>query len=92
MSPPTLHHRGGLGGVMALLVDTLNADRDLSLKKLWALISDAYKVLRTRNRLHHLTHGMIKGPSKTFPCISAKALVVRDLLPVMVQVPPRLHG
>ena len=77
---------------MALLVDTLDADRDLSLKKLWDLICHAYKKLRTRNRLHHITHGMIKGPSKTFPCISGKALVVRDLLPVMVEVPPRLHG
>ena len=89
---PTLQHGVFFGGVMALLVDTLDADRDLSLKKLWALISAAYKELRTRNRLSTITHGMIKGPSKTFPCISAKALVVRDLLPVMVEVPPRLHG
>ena len=78
---------------MALLVDILvPGQRDQSLRELWVLIQDEYAAQETRNRLTILTHGMIKGVTKTFPCLSAKAVVVRDILPVMVDAPPRLSG
>ena len=76
-----------------MLDDTLVPEnRDRSLKELWGLIQNEYAAQKTRNRLTILTHGMIKGASKTFPCLSAKAVIVRDILPVMVDAPPRLSG